>query len=409
MALTGAFQFDDWSNVVRDPATTNGAALLERLTHGLRPLTRLSYFADAHVYGMRATGFLATNLALHVATALLVFALARRRLAIAAALIAALVFALQPANGEVVAYVSGRSTGLMTPLVLAALVLHDRDRRVGALACFTLACLAKEVALVFPALVLVWDASSGASWRDVVRRAAPYAITAVVMTGVLLLAATYRARLTYSLELRSMTDSLVANGRAVPRMLALWFRPDHLSVDHDFAPTGHAAAGIAGIVALGAIVVTAIALRRRAPVLALALAWPIIALLPTSSVIAKLDLVTEKPLYLAWVGPAIVLGGALATGPARRAVAAALVVTMTALAIWRARVWSDPIRLWQEATAHAPMKARCWNNLGMAYQAAGRDADAARAFGHAFALDPTDETARLNVETARILGDTSLP
>jgi len=346
---------------------------------------------------------------LHVVTALLVFALARRRLAIAGALVAALVFALQPTNGEVVGYVSGRSTGLMAPLVLGALLLHDRNRRVGGLACFALACLAKEVALVFPALVLVWDASTGAPWRVVARRAAPYVITAVVMAGVLLLAATYRARLAYSLELRSMTDSLVANGRAIPRMLALWVRPDQLSVDHELSPTGHAAAGIAGVVGLGAIVVAAIALRRRFPAVVLAFVWPIVALLPTSSIIAKLDLVTEKPLYLAWVGPAIVLGGALAAGAGRRAVGAALVIAMTALAIWRARVWSDPIRLWEEATVRAPAKARCWNNLGAAYQAVGRDADAARAFDRALRLDPTDDTTRLNVETARILGDMPLP
>ena len=46
----GTFQFDDFRNIVRDPATTDAAALLERLPHGLRPLTRLSYFLDAQLY-----------------------------------------------------------------------------------------------------------------------------------------------------------------------------------------------------------------------------------------------------------------------------------------------------------------------------------------------------------------------
>jgi hypothetical protein len=89
----GTFQFDDFRNVVRDPATTEFAALAERLPHGLRPLTRLSYFLDAQIYGMRAAGFLSTNLLLHAITVMLVFALARRRLGDAGALAAALVFA----------------------------------------------------------------------------------------------------------------------------------------------------------------------------------------------------------------------------------------------------------------------------------------------------------------------------
>jgi hypothetical protein len=128
----GTFQFDDFRNVVRDPATTDAAVLLERLPHGLRPLTRISYFLDAQLHGLKAGGFLATNLLLHAITVVLVFALARRRLDHAGALIAALAFAVQPANAEVVAYVSGRSTGLMTLLLLGGLLLHDSGERLGA-------------------------------------------------------------------------------------------------------------------------------------------------------------------------------------------------------------------------------------------------------------------------------------
>ena len=135
----GTFQFDDFRNDLRDPATTEAAVLLERLSHGLRPLTRVSYFLDAQLHGLKAGGFLATNLLLHATTVLLVFALARRRLGHAGALIAALVFAVQPANAEVVAYVSGRSTGLMTPLLLGGLLLHDSGRRIRALLLFSTA------------------------------------------------------------------------------------------------------------------------------------------------------------------------------------------------------------------------------------------------------------------------------
>lgn len=399
-ALWGAFQFDDLHHVVHDPATTDASALVDRLAHGLRPLTRLSYFADAHVVGMHAWGFLLTNLLLHITAALLVFALARHRVGIAAATFAALVFALQPAHGEVVAYVSGRSTGLMTALVLAALLLHARGQRKAALIAFALACLAKEVALVFPALVVLWEPRRA-------RSALPYLAAAAVMVGTLLLLSTYRARLDYSLELRSFTDNLVANGRAIPTMLSLWVRPMSLSVDHAFRPSGDVALGIVGLAVLTGAVVGAVVFARRAPAIALAVAWPIVALLPTNSIIAKIDLVTEKPLYLAWVGPALALAILVERTSNRmhvRALAAVLVTVLAAGSAWRAYVWRDPVRLWEEATEHAPDKSRCWNNLGMAYRAAGRTRDAMRAFQQAAFLDPSNDRALLNSELERILG-----
>ena len=399
--------------MVRDPATANLAAFAARLPNGLRPLTRLSYFLDAQLFGMEAGGFLATNLALHLTTVLLVFALARRRLDAAGAFCAALFFSLQPASAEVVAYVSGRSTGLMTPLLLVGLFLHDRGRRFGAFACFGLASLAKEVALVFPALLCVWE----------ITRRVPHAGTSRVAMGAGLLAAglgvlllglgNYRAMLSFSAELRSPLENLLANGRAIPLMLSLWVRPWALSPDHAFAETGHAGASVAGWLALALLASAAFAARRRHLLLTLAIGWPLIALLPTNSIVPKLDFVTEKPLYLAWIGPAIALGAGAralwAPGVGARARgwigagAAALLCAGLAGCLWRASLWRDPAALWLDATAKAPNKSRCWNNLGTAQLVAGRDGEAFSAFERALRLDPANEYARSNLQLARLL------
>jgi hypothetical protein len=410
---SGVFQFDDFANVVRDPATSDSAALLARLGVGVRPLTRLSYFLDAQLHGLAAGGFLATNLALHVATTLLVFALARRRMGDVAALCAALIFTLQPAHAEVVAYVSGRSTGLMAPLLLGGLLFWDRGKQAGAFACFALACLAKEVALVFPLLLAAWELTLPAQRSGAQRRLLRASGVAIVLGALLLGLARYRALLDFSLALRSPLENLLANGRAIPTMLSLWVRPWALSPDHAFAEHGSLAAALAGLLAIAGSLAAAWRLRRRAPLLALALAWPLLALLPTNSAIAKLDLVTEKPLYLAWFGPALALGagahGWLALAEARRLrgwVAAAFVGVLCALAgasNWRAALWRDPVRLWRDATAKAPDKSRCWNNLGMAQLAAGADAEALAAFRRALALDPANEIARRNAFTAAVL------
>lgn len=409
----GTFQFDDFRNVVRDPANTDVAVLLERLPHGLRPLTRLSYFLDAQLYGLQAAGFLSTNFFLHAVTVLLVFALARRRLGNTGALVAALLFAVQPANAEVVAYVSGRSTGLMTPLLLGGLLLHDKGKRLGALALFSLACLAKEHALIFPALVLAWELTRTESRPGVVREVLVTPIVAVALAGVLLSIDGYRTLVANALAGKSIGENLLANGRAIPEMLSLWVRPWALSADHEFDQRLHLAASIAGLMFLLTATGVALALRRRQPMLALAIAWLLIALLPTNSILAKADLVTEKPLYLAWVGPSIALGWALpvllsniATLAARRVVLGATAFVLCALvgaSVWRASLWRDPVALWTDAVAKAPYKSRCWNNLGMANLVAQREADAVLAFQRAVFLDPTNERASMNLFTARAL------
>jgi protein O-mannosyl-transferase len=411
--LGGEFQFDDFGNVVRDPATSELAVLAERLIHGVRPLTRLSYFLDAQLFGLEAVGFLATNLALHVAASLLVLALARRRIGDAAALWAALSFTLQPAHAEVVAYVSGRSTGLMAVLVLGALLLWDRGQRVAALGGFALACLAKEVALVFPLLLAAWESTRPAP-RSEARRWLLIASGLALALGALLLGlARYRTLLGFSLALRSPLENVLANGRAIPAMLSLWLRPWALSPDHAFAEHGSLAASLAGLLAIACALGAAHALRKRAPLLALALAWPLLALLPTSSLIAKLDLVTEKPLYLAWLAPSLALGAgahrliARAEGQRVRRWAVAtcvgLLCALAAASWWRAALWRDPVRLWLDATAKAPDKSRCWNNLGMAQLTAGRDADALASFQRAVRLEPENELALQNLRLTAML------
>lgn len=409
----GRFHFDDFRNVVRDPATTDVAVLLERLPHGLRPLTRLSYFLDAQLYGLQPAGFLSTNLLLHAITVLLVFALARRRLDNMGALAAALLFAVQPANAEVVAYVSGRSTGLMTALLLGGLLLYDHGKRVGALLLFCLACLAKEHALVFPALVLAWELTRNEPRSGVVRDLAITIVLAAIVAAGLLATDTYRTLLPHWLSDRSLGENLLANARAIPQMVSLWVRPWALSVDHEFDRRLHLGASIAGLLSLLTAAGIAFVLRRRRPLLALAIAWPLIALLPTNSVLAKPDLVTEKPLYLAWVGAAIALGAgmpALLSSAANRVAqrvllgaAGLLFCALIGASVWRASLWRDPIALWTDAVAKAPHKSRCWNNLGMANLAAHRELEAIVAFERAVLLDPANKYASLNLAAARAL------
>jgi len=58
--------------------------------------------------------------------------------------------------------------------------------------------------------------------------------------------------------------------------------------------------------------------------------------------------------------------------------------------------WSE-IALWESSVALAPWNARGHNNLGYAYQLAGRGPEARREYQAALLFDPRHAKARLNL------------
>jgi hypothetical protein len=436
----GSFHFDDLPNIVLDPATSDAGALRERLANGFRPLLRLSYAADHALWGFTPAGFLTTNLLIHVATVLTVYALAHRRLRdVRAGAIAALIFALQPAHASVVAWSSGRSTGLATLLLLLALLAHERaldahgvqlanrvasGNRAGrswtavSLFSFALAVAVKETALIFPLLLLLWEQTrmTPPARAECVRRVAPAALLAVVLfISALLLSSRLREILDFSLALGTPWDALATHAAALPLSLSLWARPWALSVEHAnaFSPL----AQTLGALAIVVLIMTAVALRRRASLVTLALLWPIVALLPTHSVLMRLDPIVEKALYPAWIGPSIALGAGVAAVLARierthgttwavstRAAPFALLFsalfTLGSLSAWRAYVWAHPVQLWREATEHAPLSARAWRNRALTELQSRDLAGAKRSIDEALRLDPRSPQAH---DLARVL------
>jgi hypothetical protein len=348
----------------------------------IRPFLRLTFWFQEALHGHRADLLLAGNLVLLGLTALGVFALALRRLGATASFLAAVAFVLQPAHAEVVAYVSGRSMGLMAALSVWSIWAHLRsvhadDARTRArwtvlsASLLVLAALSKEVALVVP--LLAWSASRWDAPERPARVGPPLSIAAAVGVALLVGLPRYRVLAGWSLAQHEPLSAFAMYLSALPVQLSLWVRPEALSIVH--APGDGWVSPELGALLVVAAVAAAWTVRRRLPTAAFAVAWTLIALLPTHTVLARADVVTERALHLAWVGPAIALGAGLGwllretrswTGRgllASAVVAGAVVVTQAVHA--RVRVWSDPRALWTEAVTRAPASARAWNNLGL--------------------------------------------
>lgn len=136
------------------------------------PLTLLSFGAERAVWGLDPFVFHLNNILLHIATASLVMALARRLgLSAKGSLLAALIFALHPMRVESVAWVTERKDVLFGAFYMGALVLYwdylcsSRGRLyIASLACAIASVLAKPTAFSLPLVFFLLDHMAGRKW-----------------------------------------------------------------------------------------------------------------------------------------------------------------------------------------------------------------------------------------------------
>ncbi|HEY3066225.1 MAG TPA: tetratricopeptide repeat protein [Methylomirabilota bacterium] len=422
--LPAGYVFDDIPDIAANPAATP-AGFVRALPMTTRPVLKASYAAVAGLVDGGAPAQRAVNVALHLAATLLVLLVLSRLVppqasgaARLAPVLGAAAWAVHPVVVETVTYVSGRSMGLSTVFLLGAFVLAtgSRSRRtaIGASVLAFLAPLARETALLLPALLALWQLTVAPRERprSILRRHLPAWLGTLAAALTLALMPRHRDLVAFSLRARDPLEALLGNVHAISTMLSMWAFPWRISIDPappdvyawtEFPTLWRLGTGVTSIVLVWV-------LRTRAPVAAFALGWTLLSLLPTNSIIWRVDPVGTRPLYLASVGLAIVLVG-VTTQAARagrrvsRAWVAAMLVLIAALA-WgsasRAEFYRDPVALWADAAAKAPEKARPRANLGLAYLAVGNLDAAERALKLAIDLEPWDREARCALDAVHI-------
>src|SRR5438094_8821713 len=160
------------------------------LLNSYRPIRDISYAIDYALWGERPFGYHLTNLVIHAANLLLVFALIRRFTeSLVTATLAALIFAVHPIQTDAVTYISGRRDLLFTFFYLLAfhsyLTYYRKRWSLQALVYFVLffllwalSLLSKEMAASLPILIFVWhycdawdETENGSWWRQAGRTA----------------------------------------------------------------------------------------------------------------------------------------------------------------------------------------------------------------------------------------------
>jgi len=463
-ALGGAFVFDDVRQIRDNPLIRDLGNFLPGRYAGLpnRYVAYLTFALNYRFGGLATAGYHLVNVVIHVANALLVYALVRltfrtprlqasalARSSRAIAAVAAALFVAHPLQTQAVAYVAQRLTSLATTFYLATVVLYaawrlgegagrSRWRAVGGgtavIATALLAMKTKEIACTLPFAIVLYELSFlDGSRRSRLARLAPVLATLPVIplatlgaraagdSGVFARVAASTRVDTSLPRLDYLTTQLVV----VVKYLGLLAFPAGQNLDHDIPVyrsilDPRVAASLALLAALAALAVFLYrrtskpgapgALDPAARAVAFGVVWFFLALVVESSVVPISDLMYEHRVYLPSVGVFVAAATALAAAARRipgveasraTVLAGALVALVLSVAtLSRNEVWADDLSLWSDAALKSPRKARPFVNLGTALALSGRRDLGVRALRQAVALDPASAYARAQLAAA---------
>lgn len=395
------FAWDDLGLIVGNPDTRDlgrlGEVLLspDAMPPYYRPLTRGSYLVDHALFGMNPGAFHAVNLGLHLATVLLLFALARRLFqADAPALLAALLLAVHPIHVEAVAFVAARNNlfALAFGLATVLLALEAAERRSWRLAwaaagTYFLALAGKEQGAMAGPAVGLWfilrPEAADRRWSDL-RWLLPLGAALAAYLVPRSIALGGPAALDASGP--GVLERLGRNWYVLPAYLKLAVYPDDLSIFHEL-PDAWASlpwlpfAWVTVAIGVGYLV------RRPAPASSFGLMWfavnlaPIIGLVPIPS--TTTTVMAERFIHASAVGLWLVvaeLGRRAAAQLPRQvplATGAAVIIALGLRTSVRTADWHDDLSLFSSAVRTAPRSLIARFNLGTELRDRG-DLDGAR-------------------------------
>lgn len=380
------------------------------------PVLRLSFMADASIFGPSPWGFHLTNILLHIANVLLLFGLLLRFTGARwpSAFVAAL-FAIHPLNVEAVVWITARKDVLSTFFWLLGLWAYIRYVDKPVLKRYALVFLlmllglmskANVVAMPFTLLLLdYWPLRRGAdatAWRRLVlEKWALFALSAVFV-AINLLTHTSGAGAGVGLPWSTRLALIPAN---YADYVGKVFMPTRLSIlypENDVIRWGNL---LAATVGLGLFTYGVLQAGKKFPFLVVGWGWFLITLFPVvRGVRLGLAAMADRYAYIPGIGIFLLLawGGAelVRVRPKwESAILAAAVASLLAagwLAAAQIRVWSKPEWLFEQAVTRGEHVVSL-GHLASLLDEAGRTEEALALYSRALQLLPDDAATHSNI------------
>lgn len=278
-----------------------------------RDLTALSYHLTWRVAGWDPTLYHVGNIAVHLVNGGLLYAVGSRLIPSPAALVASGIFLLHPLQSQAVSYVTARTDLLMTLGVLLAVWLSLGRMtvwQIGGIGLVLLgAALSKEIGLIGVPLVL-WTLLC---LRPSLLHAHAALFAPLWIAGGMVAGASWATWMLWMDRGAIQGVILMPWSEFLPRQTAaVWhlLRPDvwlwGLTIDHDMAALSGRTQFLSLLLTGQMLVLAGVAFRRW-PVLAWAIGWVTLSIVPRM-LFRTHEWITEAQLYLAMVGLSVLSG-----------------------------------------------------------------------------------------------------
>jgi protein O-mannosyl-transferase len=326
-----------------------------------------------------------SNVLWHIAAAMLFFSVARllfERLAGASAaearwagLLAALAFALHPANSETICWVKCLDDLMAGFFVLAAtwLLLNwngSRPRYLGALACYVVASYSYESAVPFAVVsLIIFYGYHHLPWRRSLALGVPFFVLGIAYIGnrhwvMGRTSQTEPLSGSYGQTLIDMFPMVLTYARlscGLPPFCADYC--DLLRAAGRSVFSGPVLAGLAALLAFGGWIFST--WRASLRLVALGSVWFAMFLLPVSNLVPTMQYIAERFLYLPLMGFVVMIGALALRGAHRRlmALGGAAAICIWAGVSWnREGVWRDEVNLFVQSSLDQPLCKRLREN-----------------------------------------------
>jgi len=421
-SFSGVFQFDDYKMIVNYARAHSAASWLFYFSHNIRPLLKVSYTFN-WVSGLGLFGFHLFNLSIHIINTILVYFISFKFLSrkeylpcINAAFLTALLFCLHPIQTEAVTYICGRSVSLMSMFYLASMFAYTKgtetDKRfltyILSPLFFILAVLTRETAVTLPMALLLWDIFNRETeglGKALKRQAVHWALLLLII-GAVALHFKYEELLSFSYGLRGIRENMLSQFNGLSYLLSRLVAVNSLNIDPDIQVFSKWTTPIVlkAVFIISLLTVSLLTFKTKR-LISFGILWFFLHLIPTNSIVPRLDIANERHMYLPSWGIFLVIAMGteklrISFYEQRRLFNAGLLALLMVLGYFtwsRNNDYRSEVALWKDTVLKSTSKARCYNNLGFAYELERRYKDAREAYARASALDPDFKLAENNL------------
>ncbi|MDB6112614.1 MAG: Tetratricopeptide 2 repeat protein [Pedosphaera sp.] len=416
-----------WNKQVQGGVTLRAVAwaFTTRYASNWHPLTWISHMVDCQLWGLRPGGHHLTNLLLHLANTLLLFAVLRRMTGATwrSALVAAL-FAWHPLHVESVAWVAERKDVLSACFWLLTILAYLRyverpgpKRYLLTLLLFALGLLSKPMVVTLPCVLLLLDywplnRHGGTAvdkppvpWHRLVWEKVPFFILAAVASTV-----TFRVQASggsvASLAIWPPSVRIANASVSYLNYLRRMIWPGDLAVFYPMPDSWPAWQVIGAITGLIMITLMVWANRRSHPCLLFGWLWYLGTLVPVIGLVqVGIQSLADRYTYLPLIGIFIMLVWGVADlsqrWPGRRLVlgtGSAFILAGCLILTWfQVRVWRDGLTLFAHALAVTTDNAMAHDCRAAALNQLGRYEEALAEYKAALRVQPGEPVRFYNL------------